>query len=395
MNKKDWKQIIVVFGIILFIAGIKDLTDLKKEEENCLYRQDAGGEEQTVEIIAKIDGISEQYTYHLNVEALEITKEEAKQYIALAKEVIEEDFHEQKTKLTIKDYYVSDKVEAEWIFSPEEYVNKDGSILFQNLPDEGGVLQVTVLLTCGAYEEIYSFPVWLDLGLLSQQDKLRIKLEKELELLLEQKEVKTIPLPTHIDGKAVKWSEKRGFLFFKLLFLELIAIALLVLSARQKEKQEDEKRKAEIEITYADVVNQLVILLRAGMTTRQAWSQIAKQQKARNQLESTVVYEAIQRLSMRMKEGEKERLAYELFAKEVDVTCYRRLMRVLAANLEKGSSDLSCYLEEESRNAYEERILIAKKKGEEISTKMLLPLIMMMVLVMAIVLIPAMISFSG
>ena len=83
-----------------------------------------------------------------------------------------------------------------------------------------------------------------------------------------------------------------------------------------------------------------------------------------------------------------------MFAKEVDVTCYRRLMRILVANLEKGSADVCAYLEEEGRAAYEERILLAKRKGEEASTKMLIPLTIMLMLVMAIVLIPAMISFS-
>ena len=92
--------------------------------------------------------------------------------------------------------------------------------------------------------------------------------------------------------------------------------------------------------------------------------------------------------------GEKERIAYERFAMELDVVCYRRLVRVLIGNLEKGSGDIGAYLEEESKKAYEERVLLAKKLGEEASTKMLFPLMLMMLLVMGIVMAPAIIRFS-
>jgi len=47
-----------------------------------------------------------------------------------------------------------------------------------------------------------------------------------------------------------------------------------------------------------------------------------------------------------------------------------------------------------SEQAYEQRVLLAKRLGEEASTKMLIPLMLMMVLVMGIVMIPAIISFS-
>lgn len=394
MTKKEWKRIIFVFGMILFAAVVKDLTVEKLGADGSFYRATAGGEEQELDVIAQIEGIHESYSYHLTVEATEVTKEETLQCFARAKQRITDDFKILSKKLPIEDYYASDLVEAEWSFSPAGYVKSDGEILFQNIPKEGDVIQATVLLTCGPYEEIYTFPIWVDMTLISQEEKLRIELEKEMEELLENKEITELKLPSYIEGKEVKWAEKKEYLCLKILFLELMAVVLLWVMTKQTEKKEAEKRREEIEFSYADVVNQLVILLRAGMTTRQAWNYIADQQNEKKQTESLVISEAIYHLNRRMKEGEKERIAYELFAKEVNVTCYRRLMRVLIANLEKGSSDIGRYLEEESQNAYEERILLAKKKGEEASTKMLIPLMIMMILVMAIVLIPAIISFS-
>jgi hypothetical protein len=51
-------------------------------------------------------------------------------------------------------------------------------------------------------------------------------------------------------------------------------------------------------------------------------------------------------------------------------------------------------LQEESRQAFEQRILQAKKKGEEASTKMLLPLMLMLMMVMGIIILPALIEFK-
>lgn len=99
-------------------------------------------------------------------------------------------------------------------------------------------------------------------------------------------------------------------------------------------------------------------------------------------------------MNRRMTEGENERIAYQRFADEVGLVCYHRLIRLLLGNLEKGSSGIAQSLEQEGRLAYEQRIHQAKKLGEEASTRMLIPLMCMMLVVMAIVMLPALLSFS-
>ena len=69
-------------------------------------------------------------------------------------------------------------------------------------------------------------------------------------------------------------------------------------------------------------------------------------------------------------------------------------MRILLGSLEKGTKGVGIRLEEESRSAFEQRILQAKKIGEEASTKMMLPLMLMMLIVMGIVMLPALIQFQ-
>lgn len=389
MNKGELKKAAIIFVVIFVVALLKDLLGGDIKEEMYIERDAAGGIEKTLGLVAEIDGIENHHTYNLTVLPKAVTIDEAIYYVEETKKEIDQDFLEIRSQLLIQESYMSDLVEAEWSFSTPEYVTKDGSIVLENIPKEGVLVYASVLLSCGEYEEIYAFPFQIERTIISEEEWLWIDLEKELRKQLEQKDV-DIKLPTTIDGKEIKWSEKREYLSIKILFLEIAAVVCIYIANRKKKEQESQTRRQEIELSYSDVVNQLAILLRAGMTMRQAWNRIAIQYGEKK----SDISKAICQLNMKLKEGEKEKVAYEQFAEDVDVICYRRLMRIFINNLEKGTKDICNYLEEESQKAYEERILLAKKMGEEASTKMLIPLMFMMVLVMAIVLIPAVVSFT-
>ena len=51
-------------------------------------------------------------------------------------------------------------------------------------------------------------------------------------------------------------------------------------------------------------------------------------------------------------------------------------------------------LEQETENALEERKALAKKLGEEAGTKLLLPMMLMLGIVIAIIMVPAVLSFN-
>lgn len=206
-----------------------------------------------------------------------------------------------------------------------------------------------------------------------------------------------IALPTELLGVTLNWSEKKEYLSIKIIFLEIVAIGLILFSRKKKREQEIATRKREAELEYSEIVGQLLVLLEAGMTARQAWTRIGKQysmKKEKKFVKEKYVYEAVLHMIRRFQEGENERSAYQRFSEDVDVLCYRRLMRILLNNLEKGSKDVCNHLKEEANQAFEQRIILAKKLGEETSTKMLIPLMLMMILVMGIVMIPAIIGFS-
>lgn len=374
-----------------------DITGGNIQEDGSIKRNEFGGKDKSVHLVIDAEGIVENYSYELEVEPTRISEEEAEQYIAKAMEEIDADFKEIKADVEIQDTYVSGFVEADWYFSPSGYLSSEGQVVQENIPEEGILINARVTLLCGDYEAVYSFPFRIEKEILSEQERFFNQVDEWIEKQMRQEGTTSIILPDEINGINIIWSEKKDYLAVKIMLLEIVAIVLISISKKRKLEKENQERKRSIELQYPDVVNQLSILLEAGMTTRQAWQRMAKQyteKRQRNLVEENLVYEAITHMSHRLAEGENEKIAYEKFLGEIDVMCYHRLFRTLIGNLEKGTSSICNYLEEESRRAYEQRIFLAKKIGEEASTKMLFPLMIMMILVMAMVVAPAIISFS-
>lgn len=397
MDRTEKRKLAVVFLLILLLAFYVDITGGNIQEDGSIKRNEFGGKDKSVHLVIDAEGIVENYSYELEVEPTRISEEEAEQYIAKAMEEIDADFKEIKADVEIQDTYVSGFVEADWYFSPSGYLSSKGQVVQENIPEEGILINARVTLLCGDYEAVYSFPFRIEKEILSEQERFFNQVDEWIEKQMKQEGTTSIILPDEINGINIIWSEKKDYLAVKIMLLEIVAIVLISISKKRKLEKENQERKRSIELQYPDVVNQLSILLEAGMTTRQAWQRMAKQyteKRQRNLVEENLVYEAITHMSHRLAEGENEKIAYEKFLGEIDVMCYHRLFRTLIGNLEKGTSSICNYLEEESRRAYEQRIFLAKKIGEEASTKMLFPLMIMMILVMAMVVAPAIISFS-
>ncbi len=397
MEKKDLKKLALVFVVILLMAVYVDVSGGNLSKNGTLERDRIGGDEKQIQLLVNIDGVMDAYEYSLALEPEKVTKDVADTYLAQAVEEIQESFIVKNDALEIKGSYASDFVEAEWSFSPGGYVYSDGTLRGEKIPEDGVLLQVMVTLECGEYEQIYGFPFLLEKPKASKQQQLLNALEQNVEMQMQKEGTTTLQLPTEINGYSVEWSEKKDYLTLKILALELVAGILLFFMQKKKEEKEKTEIRLQMELDYPEVVNQLSILLGAGMTTRQAWERIASQyenKKKANLIEDKIIFEEILMMNHRLREGENERVAYEGFIKNVDHPQYRRLIRTLVNNMEKGTKGICEYLEEESRQAYEQRILLAKRLGEEASTKMLVPMMLMMVLVMAIVMVPALISFS-
>jgi transcriptional regulator with XRE-family HTH domain len=91
--------------------------------------------------------------------------------------------------------------------------------------------------------------------------------------------------------------------------------------------------------------------------------------------------------------GVSETKAYESYGRRIGLLPYIRFCSLVTQNLKKGNRGFTELLKQEAKIAFEERKEIAKRLGEEAGTKLLMPMMLMLIIVFMIILIPAFISF--
>lgn len=395
MTKKEKRWLFIIFLLFLLMAFYKDATNKVVTKEGTIAREEVGGKAQEIVLTLDAEGVLEDYSYELKIDPQKLTETEAIALFEEAKKVIEEEFSEVEETLPSKKKYCNGLVKAKWKFGEREYINAQGEIQQDQIPSEGVVCTAEVSLSCGSYEQIYQFPFYVSKKEKTRQEEFLENLESYMEQQMLLEGETQLELPKELDGISVEWSEEKSSYTLQVLILEIVALIFLLWAKRKEAAQKEHRRVQALQLEYPELVNQLAMLVETGMPLRQTWNKIAMQYERKREhhwIERKEVFEAILRMNRRLNEGETERMAYESFAEEINVRCYHQLIRMLISHANKGSVGLSAFLEEECRRAYEEQIIHAKKAGEEASTRMLLPLMLMMVLVMGIVLLPAIIQ---
>jgi tight adherence protein C len=93
--------------------------------------------------------------------------------------------------------------------------------------------------------------------------------------------------------------------------------------------------------------------------------------------------------------GKPEIKAYEDFAKRCRSQEVTRFISVIIQNMKKGNSELVSILRVMANECWETRKNITRKLGEEASTKMILPLMLMFGAILLIVATPAVLALQG
>lgn len=171
-----------------------------------------------------------------------------------------------------------------------------------------------------------------------------------------------------------------------------VVISVLIFFLRDKDLQDElERKKDRMRREYPDIVHKLALYLGAGLTLRGAFRKLAsdyEQARERGQPDEPA-YEEILYTCRELQTGVSEPLAYEHLGRRTGVQEYIRLCTLLAQNLKKGSTELLPRLREEAGNASREQLRSVRKLGEEASTKLLVPMVMMLAVVMIMILLPA------
>lgn len=382
------KSFMVVLASVLLTGVVAWQANERRVLEAGELRRGGYGEESAgVEVECVIDGRRERFSLELGAQVY--TEEEIRiLYQGFCEELESlllgdnESLEKVTENLALKESYEDYPFYLEWESKNPEIVQSDGRVTrgYEN-PEQ---TEIYARISYGEWEWEKSYGITVLPLLLTEEERTHREMEKMLlQIEEESRSGKTMKLPESWNGDELQWKEETdNYAVYVLAAGFGVAIVIFLLADKDLHDRV-EKRKQQMQKEYPDVVHKLTLYLGAGITIRGAFQRLAAEQRA------SPVYEEIRYTCRELKAGVSEGAAYEHFGKRIGVQEYIRLCTLLAQNLKKGSSTLLQRLREESGRASLEQLQYGKRLCEEAVTKLLLPMVLMLLVVMLMIMIPA------
>lgn len=404
MDKKKYVLAAVLLVGLPIAAWWSEKGQGELDGDNSISLGTPGDGAREVTLTLEAEGILEDYEYSVDVPTRKLSGQEVEALFEEAQREIDSTFFregEDPDRVTVevypKDSYAEGLVSAEWSYDNYRFLDTEGKVREDQIGEAGELLYVEAELSCEGEEMLYGFFIHIYPGEKSDAEKLLQGISEEIARQTELPGNTAISLPGEMEGVALSWGEEKEHTALKIVGLELAILVLLPFLKRERRKKAREMRDREFLLAYPDLVSKLTVLVGCGMPIKQAWNRISAPKSGKGPKDAKWIQPLQEEMLVTMRAmegGESERTAYQNFAERIGLRSYYRLIRILIQNLEKGSAGLCRQLQRESETAFAERTMLARKLGEEASTKMIFPLIMMMGIVMVIVIAPAIIGFS-
>lgn len=389
--------VLTLGGAVLLFAGlISFLTGNGGSGIREVARPGYGDGVRETELSARLEGESEEILLSVQVSEQKYTKEEARALLEglvsrMEEEILGENksLDQVKTDLTLPETFENGTVKAVWTAEPADMISYDGAVIGE-VPQSGTMVRLEAVLTCQEEETIWSAYVKLYPAPKTEKEEKELLLREAVQAAdAAQAADKTLTLPTEAAGKKIFWEEE-GDSSFGILFL-LLAVSAAAVYVQEEKKLESgmKRRERQMIMDYPGLLYKMAMLLSAGLTIQGTFFRIAREYRHRKNPELHYVYEELKMACFEIRNGVGEGRAYENFGERCGLENYRKLGSLFAQNLRKGSQGLIEALETEAAAGMEARKQQAKKLGEEAGTKLLLPMMMMLVLVMGILIVPS------
>lgn len=300
-----------------------------------------------------------------------------------------DNLQEVHTDLCLQDSYEDYPMQFVWESSDYRKIGQDGSVENENLTKPETV-QITAQIRYEqqVYEKSFTVRVVPKYLTTSQQR------EKEILAALrkadeEQKYTGQFRLPEKLFGEDVEYrmAEESAPILI-LAFLPVVLVAVYGAKDRDLEK-ELERRKKRLSYRYPEFVSKTQLLLGAGISMRNVFIRLSEDSSLGEELQGE-----LKMVVRDLKNGMSLRDALERFGKRTANPLYIKFSALMIQNMKKGTEDLLFRLSGEMSEAFSLRKMQARQLGEEAGTKLLLPMILMLVVVMATLMIPAFLSFQ-
>ena len=386
----------MVAALFMAAGGVLQWEQWKNEnswDQKTVYRNSFGEGESQEKLTFVLPDTKERYTYTLNLSERILSKEEEKETLQRAKQEIQDTFPGANKSMqsisedvVMKQEYQNGMVFAEWEMSCPELIGGDGRIVFSNLKTETQTAEAVIHLTCGETKEDFTFSFRVKRPMESKEETLCRQINEYIGTQKQWEEA--VMLPEQIGTTAITWQKQREFKGVAVMCLGILAAITVYYALNEAEVRKQSMRRRKLLLEYPELVNQLALLLRAGMTIQRAFRKINERPYVKGKNISYIRLE-IEHMLMDIDNGKSERHAFLELSNRCEIWPYRKLVTLLLSSQKYGNQKLATMLEKEADEMFLARKNEAKKLGEEAGTKLLFPMMILMLLVMGMIMVPA------
>lgn len=318
---------------------------------------------------------------------------EAKEYLAEVVPGENESLNRVTRSLYFPESYPVTGGKIYWTTDAPWLVTAEGEVLNTALTEAVSV-QITAEIFYGSESRFFSEVVTVYPAVFTEEEVLLQKIQRELTKQEQaSRKASHFILPEAVFGYRTRQEEGAKVGISGFLILLALTVPLFVysnyfgnLDARRKE------RKEQAEGSYTEFVTKLSLLLAAGISVRQAFVRLAEEYENMHG-EKHVLTEELKVTKQELDNGGSERVVYEAFGRRIGVLAYRRMASLLTQNASKGVQGMRNLLLQEAKEVMAQERANIRQKGEQAGTKLLLPMMGLLLLVFAILLVPAFQSF--
>ena len=388
MKKQKYCVLMVAAGcLISLLLMIQDGEKEVLRDGRYIYRNEAGKGEQTVWLSAESEDGKLAET-ELRIQENRYSEAELSVlYEKLLKELPEIALGDNASWDRVsEDLYLPERMSAypftlTWSSDNPQILSESGTLLRQSSVS----VSLTLTVSYYSFERVVNFPVTV-----AEKPP---EYEEVVERTAEQAEEASrgenvITLPEEINGEKVVWKTKRKGGNLWAAGLGIGAALFYWFGTEWQQKKEREQKIAVMEEEYPAIVNKLTLYLGAGLSIGNSWKKIAEKGYGKNP-----VYEEMLYASREIEGGVSEAAAFENFGKRVGQKHYVKLTALLTQSLQKGNTQLFNTLRQEVSALSEERSAASRRKGEEASTRLLFPMMLMLAMTMVLIMYPAFLAF--
>lgn len=388
---------------ILLTVGVFIIEKVSVDSHSVVTRNAYGEGEKTEKYEVSIEGENESQTVQIEVEEQAYTYEEMQKMFQAVMEKLDkivlgenESFNRIEKNLNLVTSLEGYPVTIQWDMNSYEVMNIEGEIKEDKVTEEGTLVKLRGMITYGDEKTVYVRNMMVFARNLEGVDKLVYDIQQEIKSReQETREEKSFSLPDKIDGKTLKWKQKQEEHWYYILLIGIACSGYLIYREREQVKQKEKDRREKLLREYPSMISKFTMLLSTGTTLKNAWEKIVQNYESqREQLGKQEVYEEMLLTYREMQGGVSEAEAYEKFGKRCGITVYMKFGAMLAQNLRKGSKGISDILRMEAIQSFENRKSTAKRLGEEAGTKLLMPMIGMLLVVLIMVMVPAFLTMQ-